>query len=102
MTKKTPQQRIAELDEKKARVEEKLKSERASITQAKRREQAKILNQRRKDETRKKILIGAAVQQLVEQGRWENVQVQRMMSSFLDKDQDRVLFDLPGKKTERI
>lgn len=97
MTKKTPQERIAELDAKRAKVEEKHRAEKEAIVRAKRREQAKILNQRRKDDTRRKILIGAAIQHLVEQGRWNSEKVERLMNSYLDKDQDRELFDLPPK-----
>ncbi|TVT30613.1 hypothetical protein [Marinobacter vinifirmus] len=59
MTKKTPEQRIAELDKKRAEIEAKLKAEKEAIIRAKRREQAKILNQKRKEDTRRKILIGA-------------------------------------------
>lgn len=98
MTKKTPEQRIAELDEKRAKVEAKLKAEKETIVRAKRREQAKILNQKRKDDTRRKILIGAAIQNLISQGRWEEEKIKRMMHSFLEKPQDRALFDLPSKE----
>ena len=59
MTKKTPEQRIADLEERRKKVEEKLKAEKEAIVRAKRREHAKILNQKRKDDTRRKILIGA-------------------------------------------
>jgi len=97
MTKRTPEQRIAELDAKRAKVEEKHKAEREAIVRAKRREQAKILNQNRKDDTRRKILIGAAVQHQVEQGRWNGDKLKRMMDAFLEKDQDRELFDFPPK-----
>jgi|SRR5690554_1762235 len=98
MTKKTPEQRIAELDKRKAKIEEKLKTEREAIVRAKRREQAKILNQKRKDDTRRKILLGAAIQNLVEQGHWQDEKIKRLMESFLSKDQDRKLFGLPPKK----
>lgn len=97
MAKKTPEERIAELDKKRADVEAKHKAEREAIVRAKRREQAKILNQKRKDDTRRKILIGAAMQQLVAQGRWHKDKLRNVMDGFLNKDQERELFDLPPK-----
>ncbi len=97
MTKKTPEDKIAAVKAEREKLDAKYKQEKARLLQRQQREQAKITNKKRKDDTRRKVLIGAAVQQLVNQGRWESDKVKRMMHSFLDKDEDRVLFDLPPK-----
>ena len=105
MAKKTPEQRIAELDQKRAKVEEKLKAERAAITLAKRREQAKVLNRRRKEDTRRKILVGALqfdeIDKLpADQKAAEKRKLKDKMSRYLTRNDDRELFGiapLPSK-----
>ena len=47
MAKKTPEERIAELEERRIQVEAKLKAEKEAILRAKRRENAKIRTQKR-------------------------------------------------------
>jgi alpha-D-ribose 1-methylphosphonate 5-triphosphate diphosphatase PhnM len=99
MTKKTPEQRIAELDQKRAKVEKKLKIEKEAITRAKRREQAKILNQNRKNDTRRKILIGAMrfdeIHLMSEDNQsHEKRRLKEQMNRYLKRDSDRNLFGL--------
>ena len=99
MTKKTPEQKIAELDQKRAKVEEKLKAERAAITLAKRREQAKVLNKKRKEDTRRKILVGALqfdeIDKLpTDQKAAEKRKLKDKMSRYLTRDDDRALFGI--------
>lgn len=100
MAKKTPEQRIAELDKKRAEIEAKLKAEKEAIVRAKRREQAKILNQKRKEDTRRKILIGALrLDQLnkvsdEEEKKREKHRLKREMDRFLTRNEDRKLFGL--------
>ena len=64
----------------------------AQIQALKAREQA----EERKRDTRRKILIGAAVQDRVKQGRWPEERLLAMMDEFLTKDMDRQLFNLPS------
>jgi hypothetical protein len=102
MTKKTPQQKIAELDERRAKVEGKLKREREAITRAKRREQANILNQNRKEDTRRKILIGALrfddIDKLPKDDQAaEKRRLKEQMNRYLTRKDDRALFGLPLK-----
>lgn len=100
MAKKTPAQRIAELDRKRAEIEAKLKAEKEAIVRAKRREQAKILNQRRKDDTRRKILIGALrfdqIARLTDENErsHEKRRLKEEMNRFLTREDDRKLFGL--------
>lgn len=97
MSKKTPEERIAELEERRIQVEAKLKAEKEAILRAKRRENAKIRTQKRKDETRRKILVGAAVLHKIELNQWPEEKLLSLMSDFLKSDKDRLLFGLEPK-----
>jgi hypothetical protein len=94
MTKKSPEDRLMELEDKKTRIEARLKLEREAIGRAKRREHAKILNRKRKDDTRRKILLGAAMMKKIEDGSWQQARMLALMDEFLDKTHDRELFEL--------
>ena len=94
-TKKTPQQRLAELEEQQRKLEDELKQKRARIVRAKRRENAKLTNEKRKRDTRRKVLIGAAVLAKMEAGQMTNEQLTRLLNGYLTRPDDRALFDLP-------
>ncbi|WP_430416829.1 hypothetical protein [Marinobacter adhaerens] len=100
MTIKSPEQRIAELDRRRRAIEAKLKAERAAIIRAQRREHAKILNQKRKEDTRRKILIGALrFDQIArlsdeEEQKLEKLRLKEEMNRFLIRKDDRKLFGL--------
>ncbi len=98
MAKKTPEERLAELEERRIQVEAKLKAERESILRAKRRENAKIQNQKRKDDTRRKVLVGAAILQKIELNQWPKEKLLHLMDGFLTRDKDRKLFGLESKR----
>ena len=61
----------------------------------------------RKRDTRRKILIGAAVMARVEAGRWPQADLLEMMDGFLTRPNERELFDLDdeaepvAQKTEK-
>lgn len=65
----------------------------AQIQALKAREQAA----ERKQDTRRKILIGAAVLERVKNGKWPEERLLAMMDEFLTKDLDRQLFGLSSK-----
>ena len=48
----------------------------------------------KKRDTRRKILIGAAVMARVERGEWPQQDLLKMMDGFLTRPHERVLFDL--------
>ena len=54
--------------------------------------------QTRKQETKKKILIGAMIQKWIEQGRFSEINLMRGLDIFLVRDSERSLFELPPKK----
>lgn len=94
-TKKTPEQRLAELNEQQAKIERELKQKRAAITRKKRQQLARLTNEKRKRETRQKVLIGAAILAKIEAGQWSRENLTRLLDSYLKRDDDRALFDLP-------
>lgn len=53
--------------------------------------------QARKQETRRKILVGAAVLDRVKRGEWPEDRLLAMLDSFLEKPIDRSLFELPPR-----
>ncbi len=78
--------KIKELEEKKKQIP-------ARIQKLKAQESTK----KRKEDTRRKILLGALVQHLVKTGYWSEEEIYKQLNNFLDKPIDRKLFDLPEK-----
>jgi hypothetical protein len=99
MTKKTQEERLQELEEKRLEIERKAKEEKSQIAKAKRRIQGAIQKQQRKDETRKKILVGSMYMDLVKNDPEKKAAMQRRMDKFLTRDSDRKLFDLTTEET---
>lgn len=93
--KKTPEQRLQELQEQQEKVERELKQRKAKIQRQKRQQQMKLTNQKRKEDTRRKVLIGAAILAKVEAEEWSRDNLTRLLDGYLKRDDDRALFDLP-------
>lgn len=53
--------------------------------------------QERKDDTRRKVLLGGVIQRLVKDGKLQQAQVNLWLDSLLTQDRDRALFGLAGK-----
>ncbi|WP_298292939.1 hypothetical protein [Thiomonas sp.] len=51
----------------------------------------------RAHETRRRILIGAAIMHKINAGEWPRDKLLAMMDGYLTRDADRALFDLPRK-----
>jgi large subunit ribosomal protein L7/L12 len=62
----------------------------AQIEQVRARESAR----KRKEDTRRKILLGALMMEMMEKGELDEVKVRKRLSEFLIRDGDRSLFDL--------
>ncbi|MDJ0719857.1 MAG: hypothetical protein QNJ54_37485 [Prochloraceae cyanobacterium] len=77
------QNRIKELEEKKKQLEARIQKLKA-IKSAK----------KRKEDTRKKILLGALVLQLIETGYCQKEEIYKQLDKFLDKEINRQLFGL--------
>ena len=87
------QQRVKDL-------EEKLKQAKALKQKVEARAKAAENKQKRAADTRRKILVGAAILAKVERGEWPKDKMLEMMGQQLTRDDDRILFDLaPIEKT---
>jgi len=82
------QQRVKDL-------EDKLKQAKALKQKAEARVKTAEAKQKRADDTRRKILVGAAILAKVERGEWPKDKMLEMMGQQLTRDDDRALFDLP-------
>ena len=76
--------RLKRLEEQRARIN-------AEIQRVRAREQ----QQARKDDTRRKILVGSMLLQLVEDGEWPEDKLRARLDTYLVRADDRALFELP-------
>jgi len=53
--------------------------------------------QRRKEDTKRKILIGGVVLKMLKTGEMPQERLTQILDKHLDKDADRALFDLPER-----
>ncbi len=81
------QQRVKDL-------EEKLKQAKALKQKAEARLKATETKQKRADDTRRKILVGAAILAKVERGEWPKAKMLEMMGQQLTRPDDLALFEL--------
>ena len=75
----------------------KLQEQRARINAEISRVKAKEQQQKRKEDTRKKVLVGALILSKVEKGEWAREKLLESMDAYLERDHDRALFALPPK-----
>ena len=77
---------------------EKLEEQRARINAEIQRVRAKEQQQKRKEETRRKVLVGSLIMGKVQSGEWPEEELIETMDSYLERDNDRALFGLPPKQ----
>ncbi len=53
--------------------------------------------QKRKEDTRRKILLGSLMMEMMKKGELDEKKITKRLDGFLTKDADRKLFDLPIK-----
>jgi len=90
MPRANPQERMRKLEEKRARINAEIQRVKAREHQAE-----------RKRETRRKILAGAMVLDRVARGEVTEKLFLDDMDRFLERDQDRALFDLPPRPPQQ-
>ena len=73
----------------------KLEEQRARINAEIQRVRAREQQQARKDDTRRKILVGSMLLQLVEDGEWPEDKLRARLDTYLVRADDRELFELP-------
>ena len=86
-------QRISDL-------EVKLKQLKAQQQRLDARARALQLRRTRKDDTRRKILVGATVLARVDRDELDHADLEAWLDAHLTRDEDRALFDLPPKASE--
>lgn len=85
---------MTDIDAKIAALEEKLKQEKAKKKLIEARKKAALSKKARADDTRRKILVGAAILAKVERGEWSREKMLEMLSHSLTRADDRALFGL--------
>jgi len=70
----------------------------ARITAEMQRIKARHRQQQRKDDTRRKILIGGLILAKIDRGEMRQDQIKAELDSYLERDRDRALFDIPPRQ----
>ena len=83
---RTPEERISELEKQRDQINARLLKERA-----------KVSAQKRKDDTRRKIIVGAAMLAHAEHDAAVKAQMGRILDQHVTRPQDRVLLGLQPK-----
>lgn len=86
---------IDNLEQQIAKQEERLKQLKAQKQAIEAREKKKLAEQQRKDDTRRKILLGSFLLKQFESDANEKQRVMTQLDSYLTENRDRQLFDLP-------
>ena len=92
---------MAGIEDKIAALETKLKQAKAQKQQIEARKRAAESKAKRSQETRRKILVGAAILAKVERGEWPQDKLLAMLDASLIRADDRALFDLPKPQPEQ-
>lgn len=87
-------EKINKIDERIQKQEDELNRLKALKRKAESRKRATEREQLRKDDTRKKILIGACMLKLAEGNQEANERMLKQLDKFLTNDRDRILFNL--------
>ena len=87
---------MATIEERIAALETKLKQEKAKKQQIEARKRAAESKAKRSIDTRRKILVGAAILAKVERGEWPQDKLLAMLDASLTRADDRALFELPA------
>lgn len=85
---------MASIDDTIAALENRLKQAKAKKQQAEARKRATEQKRSRAEDTRRKVLVGAAILARVERGEMAESDLADILRGFLTKDADRALFSL--------
>ena len=90
------------IDDTIAALETKLKQAKAKKQQLEARKRAAESKKQRSADTRRKILVGAAILAKVERGEWPKARLLDMMNQTLTRPDDRALFELDDKQDSTV
>lgn len=91
---------MATIEERITALEKKLKQEKAKKQKIEALKRAAESKTKRSLDTRRKILVGAAILSKVERGEWPQDKLLAMLDASLTRADDRALFDLPMPETQ--
>lgn len=86
---------MAAINDKISKLEEQLKQAKAQKQKLEARKRAAERKVERSQDTRRKILVGAAILAKVEREEWPRDKLLAMLDAALVREDDRALFDLP-------
>ena len=89
-----------ELAAKKAALKEAQRRQRTTLTRQIRRAQARLSAADRKRRTRRLILIGSYIEHTTQTDQVEQDRLRKGLDEFLDRDQDRALFNLAPRSED--
>ena len=89
---------MPKLDERITALEGRLKQLKAKQQRVEARRRAIDSRRARKQDTRRKVLVGAIVLARVEQGRLSEAELRGWLDEALERADDRALFDLPARR----
>ena len=89
---------MGRLDERISTLETRLKQLKAQQVRAASRQRALEVRRSRKNELRRKILVGAIVLDRVEREKFSQAELLAWLDAGLTRPEDRALFDLPGDR----
>lgn len=92
---------MASIDDTITALEAKLKQAKAKRQQIEARKRAAESKAKRSQDTRRKILVGAAILAKVERGEWPQDKLLALLDASLTRADDRALFDLPAAQPEQ-
>ena len=92
---------MATIEERIAALEAKLKKEKAKKQQIEARKRVAESKAKRSQDTRRKILVGAAILAKVDRGEWPQDKLLALMDVSLARPDDRALFDLPAVQPQQ-
>ena len=90
---------MPKLDERISLLEAKLKALKVRQQRADARARALASRRARKDDTRRKILIGATVLARIDTHKLDHAELTAWLDAHLTREDDRALFELPPKST---
>lgn len=91
---------MPKLDERISSLESKLKQLKTRQQRIDARARALASRRARKDDTRRKILIGATVLARIDRHELDHAELERWLDAHLTRDDDRALFELPPKSPQ--
>ena len=92
---------MADIEDTIAALETKLKQAKARKQKIEAQKRAAERKVERNQDTRRKILVGAAILAKINRNEWPMEKLQTMLDSTLTRDDDRALFDLPSIEAKK-